>query len=54
MRITAQDQLFAERMLSRVHENDASALAQLLAEYREVVISCTVARLEREFVRKKK
>lgn len=47
---TAQDRAFADAIIARVNEGDVASLATLLANFREVVVSCTVARLEREFV----
>lgn len=49
MAVTAQDRLFAERLIARVQEGDVLELAQLLAEYREVVLSCALVRVERAF-----
>ena len=49
MTTTAQDRQLASDMLQRIVEGDSGELAKLLAWYREQVIACTVARMEREF-----
>ena len=47
--VTAADRDMAFRLLAAFVSSDVATIAAILAEFREVNVSCAVARMEREF-----